>query len=398
MPRLPHVLRRPGAAWPTTATGLACGIAWSAALRGWMAQLAGRADSSFTWYGTFGLQLAPGAVVGAAFGYAEYRRRTGGAPSRWLTLAPLVFLSALTVPWIFRALITNGLGGGAIGVTVFGLAGGYALSGRGRPWARRACGVLAVLGVGLMAVMAGDTVPLGTAHGVWVGLLASSLMALLCLGCAIPHRIGRSTAPPAWSAVAVGAAAGLAWSAALRAVMWEVAGATARVDTAGTLGFVLLPGVVIGAVLGWAHWRRRSGPVRHRVWLAWTPMLFAAVLLKDPAALVGGFKGGIGLAAVAVPGICMIGGYGLSGGRSRALRAACLVVLAACVPVWALTATDVGGPGLSLTTPRGAWVAVLFWSLLLTFSIAAGVPHRRSTVPLRATPAAGRTPPVPSGA
>ena len=42
-------------------------------------------------------------------------------------------------------------------------------------------------------------------------------------------------------------------------------------------------------------------------------MLFAAVLLQNPADLIGGLDGGVGLAAVAVPAICMIGGYGFSG-------------------------------------------------------------------------------------
>jgi hypothetical protein len=224
-----------------------CGIAWAAALRGWMVQMAGPAQSEFTWYGTFGLLITPGAVVGAAFGYGEYRRRTGGARSRWLTLAPLAFLVALTMPWIFVALITSGMGGGSIGVVTFGLAGGYALSGGGRRWARAACALLGVLGVLLMVGMASDNAPLSTARGGWVGLYASSLVALLCLACAIPQRIGRATALPAWAAVAVGALAGLAWSAALRAFMFEVAGDQARVDATGTFAFVLLPGAVIGA-------------------------------------------------------------------------------------------------------------------------------------------------------
>jgi hypothetical protein len=120
----------PRLVWPLVATGTTCGIAWAAGLRGWMIQMACPAGSTFTWYGTFGLVIAPGAVVGASFGSAEYRRRTSGTRSRWLTLAPLAFLVALTLPWIFRALITSGIGGGAIGVTVFGLSGGYALSWR----------------------------------------------------------------------------------------------------------------------------------------------------------------------------------------------------------------------------------------------------------------------------
>jgi hypothetical protein len=94
-------------------------------------------------------------------------------------------------PTIFKALITNGIGAGAIGVVLFGLAGGYALSGRGRASWRRTCGVFAVLGVLLMLVMASDTAPLGTAHGTWIGLYAASLIAILGLACAIPQRIGQ---------------------------------------------------------------------------------------------------------------------------------------------------------------------------------------------------------------
>src|SRR5690242_21443400 len=98
-----------------------------------MVQMAGN-ESEFHWYGTFALVLLPGLVVGALIGLAEHRRRTGGSRSRWLTLSPCLFLTALTDPMIFRALITNGTGGGAIGLVLFGLAGGYGLSGRGRAW------------------------------------------------------------------------------------------------------------------------------------------------------------------------------------------------------------------------------------------------------------------------
>jgi hypothetical protein len=51
--------------------------------------------SEFHWYGTFALILAPGLFVGALIGLAEHRRRTGGSPSRWLTLSPCLFLAAL---------------------------------------------------------------------------------------------------------------------------------------------------------------------------------------------------------------------------------------------------------------------------------------------------------------
>jgi hypothetical protein len=175
-----------------------------------MIQMAGD-ESQLHWYGTFGLVLAPGLVVGALIGLAEHRRRSGGSRSPWLTLSPCLFLAALADPAIFKALITNGFGGGAIGVVLFGLAGGYALSGRGRAWWRRTCGTFAVLGVLLMLVMASDTAPLETARGTWVGLYAASLLAVLCLACAIPQRIGRPyLVRTGWIAVAVGGLCGLA--------------------------------------------------------------------------------------------------------------------------------------------------------------------------------------------
>lgn len=59
-------------------------------------------------------------------GLAEHRCRTGGPWRWWLTLSPCLFLAALADPTIFKGLITDGTGGGAIGVTLFGLAGGYA--------------------------------------------------------------------------------------------------------------------------------------------------------------------------------------------------------------------------------------------------------------------------------
>ena len=109
-------------------------------------------------------------------------------------------------------------------------------------------------------------------------------------------------------------------------------------------------------------------------------MLFAAVLLQDPLALVGGFDGGIGLAAIAVPAMCMVGGYALARGGSPWLRGVAGLVILSAVPIWALTATDVGGASLSLGSPHGAWAAVLFWGLLASFSMAAALPRAASPV------------------
>lgn len=367
---------------PLVLAGAVIGLTWATGLRGWMVQMAGD-ESQFHWYGTFALLLAPGLLVGALIGLAEHRRRTGGSRSLWLTLSPCLFLAALADPAIFKALITNGLGGGAIGVVLFGLAGGYALSGRGGAWWRRSCGTFAVLGVLLMLVMASDTVPLGTPHGTWVGLYAASLMAALCLACSIPQRIGRPSLVPArWIAVAVGALCGVAWAAALRAFMWEVAGHDAAVEWAGTFLWVLLPSAAIGALLAWTEHRRWTGPLPDRRWLVWTPMLFAAVLLQNPFDLADGFEGGLGLAAVAVPAVCMLGGYAIAGRGPRWVRGSCGLVTLSAIPIWSLTATDVGGSSMSLDNPHGAWAAVLYWGLLANFSMAAAIPHRSPVPPL----------------
>lgn len=369
-------------AWPLVLAGGVAGLTWAAALRGWMIHVAG-GTSAFHWSGTFALILTPGLLVGGLIGLAEHRRRTGGSQTRWLTLSPCLFLAALADPTIFKLLITQGIGGGAIGVVMFGLAGGHALSGRGRAWWRRTCGVIAVLGVLTMAVLASEAAPLETAHGLWVGLYAASLLVVLMLACAIPRRTGRARLVPArWVATAVGAVCGFAWAAALRAFMWEVAGDAASVEWAGTFVWVLLPGTIIGALLGAAEHRRRTGSLPHARWLVWSPMLFAAVLLTNPLDLLGGFEGGVGLAAVAVPAMCMAGGYAIAGSGPLWVRGLCGFLTLSALPIWWLTATDVGGPSMSLGSPHGLWAAILYWGLLATFSMAAAIPHSTRVPPL----------------
>jgi hypothetical protein len=363
---------------PVVVPGAVIGLTWAAALRGWMIQIAGY-QSTVHWYGTFALVLAPGLCVGALLGLAEQRRRTGGPRSRWLVLAPCLFLVVPADPAIFKTLITTGPGGGAIGVVLPGLAGGYAVSDQGHAWWRRTCGVCAVLGILLVSVIASDHQPPETARGAWVGLYGSSLIATLCLACAIPQRIGRSALIPArWIAGAAGALCGLAWACALRAFMWEVAEPQAEVEWAGTFLWILLPGALIGALLGSAEFQRWTGAVRHRRWLIWSPMLFAAVLLSNRLDLLDGFEGGIGLAAVAVPAMCMLGGYAIAGTGLRWTRGLCGLVALSAIPIWSVTAVDVGGASMSLRDPHGAWAATLYWALLATFSMAAAIPYRGS--------------------
>jgi len=165
-----------------------CGLAWASGLRGFMAQVAG-SESQVTWSGTFGWVLLPGLVGGVMLGWAEHLRRTGGRKGwRWLSLSPLVLASVLlpglTDPASFLA---DGIGGGALAVPLFGMAGGYAISHRGPVGARALCGLLALAPIPVWALVKVAEGAAFTAHQAWVAIYFWSLLAVLALGSSIPH-------------------------------------------------------------------------------------------------------------------------------------------------------------------------------------------------------------------
>ncbi len=110
-------------------------------------------------------------------------------------------------------------------------------------------------------------------------------------------------------------------------------------------------------------------------WLALSPLLFSSVLFSRPGDMASMFEDGIGGGAIGVPLIGMVGGYALSGRGPVWARIASGVVALAAIPVWAITATSVGGPALALDTPLGAWVA-LYYSFLAVLALACAIPHR----------------------
>ncbi len=175
------------------AVGGLCGLAWAASFRAYMAEITGSA-STVGWVGTFLAILLPGAIVGVAFGAsaaadpARHRRAL-----RWAASAPLLFAAVpLALPGALVDFLTQGLGGGALGVALAAVAAGYAIGGGRRTWARWACGVLAgLLLVGLAATVpgiGGVTLGLATPRGAWVAVLAVSLVGVLYLAAAIPFR------------------------------------------------------------------------------------------------------------------------------------------------------------------------------------------------------------------
>lgn len=368
--------------------GALCGLAWSAALRGWMAQLVG-GQSSVSWL-TFVLVLLPGVAVGTLFGWAAYLRSGELRQPRWLVFTPVLFASALLDPQIFAAFIRNGEGGGSLIVVATALTGGFALSRtHSRVW-RAVSALVAVPGLLLLTFMGGMAAPVSSPRGSWVCLYGLSLILLLCLASVLPYPAGRAARGP-WSFAALGGLCGLAWSCALRGFMSQVAGADSAVHWADTFGFVLLPGVLAGALLGWGEHLRRTGGRPHWRLLALAPLLFTAVLLSNPLDLPSLFDDGIGGGAIGVPLIGIVGGYAACGRGSPRGRAVAGLVFGAGLAVWALTAAGIGGPGFALTTSHGLWATLLYYTLLITLALGTSVPLRDAT---------GTRPgsPVPAGA
>ena len=179
--------------------------------------------------------------------------------------------------------------------------------------------------------------------------------------------------------ILLGGLFGLAWAAGMRGFMAQIAHEESSVSWSGTFGYILLPGLLIGLLLGWAEHLRRMGGRRGWRWLALSPLLFAAVLFGEgPLGVLGIFEDGIGGGAIGVPLIAMAGGYAISGRSPRWGRLACGALALTAIPIWALTVESFAGADLAVTTPRGLWVAVYLYSFLALLMIAAAIPHRHT--------------------
>jgi len=340
--------------------GAVCGLAWAASLRSFMAQFAGP-ESTFDWFGTFEGVLLPGAVVGALLGWAAHLR--GRAP-RWLVAAPLAFM--LFTPSVLVSVFVDGLGGGAIAVPLLGMAGGYALAGRGPRWARWAAGAVALLAVPGWLVLAsfiGGRLAPDTPRGAWVAVLYLSLLAVLAFGCALPHRAPAELLTSRRRLVVVGVVCGLAWGAGMRGFMAAAATMDApsasTVSWLGTFAIILPIGAAVGGLLGWAEHLRRTGDPRRLRRTRFAPLLFTV----DPASLV-----------VTLP--ALAGGYALSGRGSRRKR----WILGACallpVPTFFAAVAIADGNLEAFGSPRTVWITVLLFSLLAVLTAACVIPQR----------------------
>ncbi|WP_130177805.1 hypothetical protein [Cryobacterium sp. SO1] len=180
----------------------------------------------------------------------------------------------------------------------------------------------------------------------------------------------------AGATVALGALCGLAWAASFRAVMSEFAGPGSTVSWLETFAAILLPGVIVGGLLGWAHTiRLRGGRGRWR-WLGAAPAAFAIAPMLLPDALLALFTQGLGGGAIAVALLAIGGGFAISGRGRLPARIACGVFSALLIVGVTLTTFDIAGPRLAVTEARGVWVAVLTFSLLTLLAIASSIPFR----------------------
>lgn len=179
--------------------GAAIGLAWASSLRAWMTHLAIEFEEwpSYTWEGTFLSVLGPTVAVGALIGFDWHRRRESKGRVPLVVWSPLLLVvgPALMADNFIGTLMDTGEGGGAIGVVLIGMTGGFALSGQRRLWVRGLTGLLAF---GITAVMVSTfyfqdqgVTPSGTFGGVYLVVL----MVWLAVGCSVPMRRMTSADP-----------------------------------------------------------------------------------------------------------------------------------------------------------------------------------------------------------
>lgn len=111
--------------------GAFLGLTWASALRAWMTHLTLEFGSSpvYTWRGTFLSVLLPATIIGAVIGWDWQRRRDGHHGNRLVMWSPLLLVvgPAVLADNFIGTLMNTAEGGGAIGVVMLGMAGGFSM-------------------------------------------------------------------------------------------------------------------------------------------------------------------------------------------------------------------------------------------------------------------------------
>jgi hypothetical protein len=179
------------------AVGAFFGLAWGASLRAWMVILALEFGDypRFTWRGTFLMILLPSALLGALIGAAHHAlARNGNRYWRGAILAPLLLVLAplLFMEDFIPTLLDDGLGGGAIAVSLIGLLGGYGLSPQRTGWLRAPALLLAftlTFAPALAMFFPGQSISDSlTERQVFAALYFAVLMIFLMAASSLPYR------------------------------------------------------------------------------------------------------------------------------------------------------------------------------------------------------------------
>lgn len=175
------------------AVGALCGVTWATGFRAYMSEIAGPA-SAFDWVGTFAAIILPGLVAGAFLGWAAHSVTRGESRGiLWGRLAPLAFaIAPLLMPGALVALLTQGLGGGAVAVALIAIGSGFSFGRVGPLWSRIVVGIASlVLAAGVVAtvpLIGGRALQLTEPRGAWATLLVACFLAVLMLASSIPWR------------------------------------------------------------------------------------------------------------------------------------------------------------------------------------------------------------------
>lgn len=176
--------------------GAFLGLAWGTSLRAWMTVLALEFGDypRFTWDGTFLMIVLPSAMMGLLLGGANYAGQTHGNNRwRWAALSPILLVIGplLFMPDFIPTLLEDGLGGGAIAVTLVGLFGGYGFSGLGNRWLRGTSLLLALIVTCATpyALFFAESLGKLTARQMFGALHFVILMILLMVAASRPYRV-----------------------------------------------------------------------------------------------------------------------------------------------------------------------------------------------------------------
>jgi hypothetical protein len=147
-----------------------------------------------------------------------------------------------------------------------------------------------------------------------------------------------------------------------------------------TFLLLLLPGVAVGMLLGWAYLRVNG--MRQPRWLVFAPVLFASALL-DPEIFAAFIRNGEGGGSLMVVATALAGGFVLSRtGFSAAPVASALVLLPGL-----LVLGFMGTMAAPMNSPAGALVCLYGLSLILLLCFASALPYPV----VRGAPARGRS-------